>query len=222
MRLFHDRAVNPSAIEYVMSVDLGDETSPDLMHAMGNQCTLLHYGKIHIIETPGHSSAAAWDAAAKKSTGHLLVQGQDDVEPPDRWDESLIRRLNIECGADWDEQSIVVAVSDGYRKDRLLCTAICSRRRYEQEGHFLFPGYKSVFSDGEFTLRAYQDSKFDQCTLVEARDLVFRHEHPYHNSAVPMDETYKHENSNLAYSSGATVFIGRNPLWKESGFVDWL
>jgi hypothetical protein len=222
MRLFHDRAVNPASIEYILAIDLSDPSSPDLMHAVGNQATILRFAKIHIVEIPGHSSVSAWDAAAKKSSGTILVQGQDDIQPPEKWDLSLVGWLYKVCGKDWASMPAVVAVSDGYRKDRLLCTAICNRARYEQEGEFLHKGYRSVFSDGDFTLRAYQDAKFGRCTLVEARELVMRHEHPYHNPNVPTDAIYQHENSNEAYGQGAQTFITRNPLWKESGFVDWL
>jgi hypothetical protein len=162
-------------------------------------------------------SAAAWDAAAKESTGDILIQGQDDIEPPKRWDESLCALLANE---DYNAPTFI-AVSDGYRKVELCCTAIMNRARYLQAGEFLHAGYLSVFSDDEVTIRAMADGQDGKCIFIKARDLVFRHEHAYHNMSVPIDDTYKKENSAEAYAKGAALFMKRNQSLVDRGLRTW-
>jgi hypothetical protein len=47
--------------------------------------------------------------------------------------------------------------------------------------------------------------------LLVASDLVFKHEHPFWNPAVPSDDTYAMENSSEAYKLGEGIFRRRNP-----------
>lgn len=219
MRTWFDRAAHPELVEYIFACDSSDPTA----HALLDDTYLDRLAGKHIEFVVDFGwSVPAWNAAAAKSTGRILIQAQDDVEPPEKWDVALMDAILKQAGGEGLNIPTVVAVSDGYRHDRLLCTAICSRARYVQQGHFLSPAYMSVYSDGEFTLRAYLDAKAGTCKLVEARDLIFRHEHCYHNKTVPEDATYRHENSGYAYDIGISAFTKRNPGWRESGIVDWM
>ena len=85
--------------------------------------------------------------------------------------------------------------------------AILSRARYEQQGNELFhEGYESVFSDNEFSYRAYRDG-----IVIDAREkLRFEHLHPSFGKA-PMDATYKHNNQQSRYEAGRALFAQRNP-----------
>lgn len=219
MRLWFERAANPKGVEYIFACNADDSS--------WGECFKL------ALESPFHSqidftaqnfagSAPAWNAAAKISHGQILIQAQDDVEPPQDWDAMLLEWLegaNVDTDH-WRKVPTVVAVRDGYRRDRLLCTAICNRLRYEQVGHFLCPDFLSVFSDDDFSYNAYRDERNGKCMVVRA-DLEFRHEHHYHNPSVPMDATYARENSSEAYRIGAALFAKRNPQAATDGIRDW-
>lgn len=211
MKKWFDRAANPEGIEYVVALNDDDPTLPQYMELMS---WIKVGGQIKIITGPFAGSAPAWDGAAKASSGLVLIQAQDDVEPPEGWDFSIHRKLmSPELLPDWNGwygAPTFLAVSDGYRKDNLCCTAIMTRARYEQCGEFLHAGYRSVFSDDDVTVRAYADAAAGKCSLIEARNLVFTHRHHYHDKTVPMDATYERENSSEAYAQGQALFMRRN------------
>jgi len=119
------------------------------------------------------------------------------------WDEQI---LQAAAGRDPRTDQFVIAPSDGSRKDDLLCMAILSRARYEKQGHLFFDGYESVFSDNEFTHRAYKDG-----IVIDARErLRFEHRHPAFGKG-KMDETYAHNNTTERYKRGEALFKERNP-----------
>jgi len=211
MRLWLARAINPEAIEYLVAVNDDDEATAK---AFLDE-------KAIVVNRPYRGSAPAWNDAARYSSGDLLVQVSDDFDPPCNWDVSLLEAIERGTQGNWLEKPMVVAVSDGYRTDSLLCMFICNREYYELEGYFLHPSFRSVFSDDHATFRALKRARDGEAILVNARHLVFKHEHHYHNPDIPMDETYKRQNSDEAYRSGVLLFESLNPDWKETGLVDW-
>jgi hypothetical protein len=215
MRMWHDQAVNPQQVEYIFALNGDDPSAPQLLHLLGLES--LQFARLHVVTDHFQGSAAAWDAAAKASMGDILIQAQDDVEPPKRWDESLEALLVNE---DYNTPAFI-GVSDGYRKVDLCCTAIMNRARYLQAGEFLHAGYLSVFSDDEVTIRAMADGQDGKSLFIKARDLVFRHEHAYHNLNVPIDDTYRKENSAEAYAKGAALFMKRNQTLIYRGLRTW-
>lgn len=213
MRQWLDRAARPQDVEYIFAFEDDDLTFHDVMKLVRPP----ENGKVTYCTGPFRGSAPAWDAAAKASTGLILIQASDDVESPEGWDDKLADKLG---GLRW-AQPTVIAVSDGYRKDALQTIAICTRARYEQVRHFICQEYTSQFSDDDFTYNAIKDSRAGKCTLIDARDLVFRHEHPCHNSAVPMDATYARGSSPEAWSRGQALFLKRNPEAATDGIRTW-
>jgi hypothetical protein len=210
MKMWEARAAAPSAVEYIFCVDEEDEhTRRNLIFGP----TKFHHAFVCFNE--GRGSAPAWNTAAKRSVGHILIQASDDIEPPESFDLQIMRRMDF-------YKPTVLAVSDGYRKDGLLVTAICNRSRYCQQGEFLHPGYTSVFSDDEFSWRAYRDSRDGNCNVINARDLVFKHEHHYHNKTVPFDATYERQNSPENYEQGRKLFFERNPEAATDGLRNWV
>jgi hypothetical protein len=122
------------------------------------------------------------------------------------WD---LRLLDAVKGRDLKREQVVIAVNDGHRKDDLLCMAILSRARLEAQGDLFFEGYESVFSDNEFSVRAFADG-----IVVDARNWIkFDHIHPAFGAA-PMDKTYEHNNSSERYKAGKALFDQRNPSHK--------
>jgi glycosyltransferase involved in cell wall biosynthesis len=176
------RAKNPDAIEHIFAIDHDDEASLPLMLAN------------HVIVTSA-GCVAAWNAAASKSRGDVLVQVSDDFEPPMGWDESILAELG-----DLSE-SKVLAVSDGNRKDDLLCMSILTRTRYEEQGYMYHPDFFSMYSDNYFSVKAFEDG-----VVIDARErLVFNHNHPLFGKG-QWDETYIRSNSDENYAKGKAIF----------------
>jgi hypothetical protein len=219
MRMWRERATKPEGVQYIV---VSDHCDPKHLEICGAMAKVDGFMFSTFIGHPDTGSARAWNYGAMAAIGEILIQAQDDVEPPLNWDWLLLDKFKIGSGDGWRDFPTVVAASDGYRKDELCSTAIMNRARYKQQGReFLHPGYFSVFSDDEFTYRALWDAKHGTCNFIRARDLVFKHEHHYHNKAVPMDETYERENSSEAYRIGSELFIKRNPEALKDGIRTW-
>lgn len=184
-------ATHPERIEHIFAVDADDKISVGMAKQFVSVVSL------------AKSCVAAWNLAAEKSQGDLLVQLSDDWVPALGWDEKLLEALK---GRDLRKEEIVVAVSDGTRKDDLLCMAILSRARYEKQGELFFSGYESVFSDNEFSHRAWGDG----IVLDLRSSITFQHIHPAFGKA-PMDDTYRHNNTTERYKRGEALFKKRNP-----------
>lgn len=155
----------------------------------------------HVIVPAGGGCVAAWNAGAAMAQGKVFVQLSDDWAPPHGWDRAILSELG-----DLDRPA-VLAVSDGHRKDDLLCMAIFTRARWEQQGRLMFsPEYKSVYSDNEFSHRAWTDG-----VVVDARPrLTFEHMHPAFGRG-EMDKTYAESNTAERYADGLATFQRRNP-----------
>ena len=186
-------AANPERIEHIACVDEDDE--PTLRLAKQFK---------HVIGT-AKSCVASWNQGAEIASGDLLVQLSDDWIPVPGWDTKLVSE--IEGAGETLNDELVIAISDGHRTDDLLCMAICTRARWEKQGRELFsPEYESVFSDNEFSHRAWRDG-----VVIDARArITFTHAHPAFNAA-PMDATYAHNNQKARYERGAETFKRRNP-----------
>lgn len=186
--LWMKKAADPSAIEWIFSCD-DDDPKADILRAWSP------------LKGQG-GCVAAWNRAAEKAAGEIIVQGSDDWDPPLWWDRILLERLG-----DTTRES-VLAVSDGHRKDQLLCMAILTRNRYLKQGHLFAPEYDAssgIFSDNEFTARAYAD----QC-VIEARDVVFTHNNPMFTGQKADAEFLRH-NAATNYQIGEAIFKARNP-----------
>ena len=94
----------------------------------------------------------------------------------------------------------VLAVSDGYRTDNLLCMAILTRARYKAQGYLFHPEFFSMFSDNHFTDHAYADG-----VVIEAKNIVIEHLHPAFGKA-EMDETYARSNDPANYAAGLATY----------------
>jgi hypothetical protein len=198
---FFSAALKPGMIEHIFAVDTDDKQS------------LADLGGFNVVLVePGGGCVRAWNAAAAASRGRVLIQMSDDWTPPHHWDNVILWRLK-----DAVEKPIaaVLAISDGIRTDKLLCMAILTRPYYLAQKHettgepYLFhPDYLGVYSDNEFTVRAYENG-----VVVEARDVIFRHEHPL-ATGQPLDAIYLAQNSRERYAHGLQVFNRRNPRYK--------
>ena len=181
-RLWFNRAKNPDAIEHIFGLDLDDPHGAFLS---------VHN---HAATDGSGGCVAAWNAAAVKSCGDILIQVSDDWNPPMFWDEIILEAIG-----DTSKQS-VLAISDGHRTDRLLCMAIMTRWRYLQQGWMFHPDFFSVYSDNYFTDKAYEDG-----VVIERRDIVFEHLHPVFGKA-EWDATYARSNSDKNFANGKATY----------------
>lgn len=199
--LFIKAAFAPLGVEHIFAIDADDAESI---------AALRHYR--HVIVDQPNGCVKAWNCAAADSTGQVLVQLSDDWEPCVNWDELCWLMLADEAAkkpCKVGELPAVLAVDDGTRRDALLCMAILTRARYEQQGREMFsPEYFGVFSDNEFTVRAY-----DAGVVIQARHIIFKHNHPIFAGLPPeqWDETHRRQNAPERYAQGVEVFNRRNP-----------
>lgn len=204
-KMWHERAhAYAPEIEHVFSTDFDDPQGEELYDLMTEAAVHENWT---ITANANKGSAEAWNNAYKASCGKLLIQVSDDMEPPEWWGSLLsIKSSDYE----WTEP-LVIAVSDGYRKDKLMTTFICTRAYADMQGEFICPDYVSVFSDDDASYRAWKAAQEGRCVLIDARDLVFKHRHHYHDKSVPWDGTYAKQNDPKAYAQGQRLFLERNP-----------
>jgi tetratricopeptide (TPR) repeat protein len=179
--LWLSRSKYPERIEHIFAIDADDEPSQMLQRFRSVVCG----GMGGCVE--------AWNKAALAAHGEIIVQLSDDWIPPRNWDIEIEKRLDI-------SKPQVLEISDGYREDALLCMAILTKERLRQQGHLFHPDFIGVFSDTWFTHCAKRDG-----VLIDAKELVFKHEHPAFGVG-KMDETYSKQNSAIAYAHGKKVY----------------
>lgn len=177
-------ADNPDAIEHIFGLDRDDATAIPLMTVR------------HVVSHPiaGEGPVGAWNACAAASSGEILIQLSDDWEPVRGWDTAIIKAIGD------TSKPAVLAVSDGHRKDDLLCMAILTQARYKQQGHLFHPEFFSMFSDNWFSECAFRDG-----VVIDARDrITFEHLHPAFGKG-EIDETYARSNADYRYAAGAKI-----------------
>lgn len=198
-KYWFDTAADPTSIEHIFALDSDDTET------LGKLQTFRH-----VVAPAGGGCVAAWNAAAAASRGRVLIQMSDDWIPPIGWDKMILERLG-----DLSKPA-VLAISDGHRKDGLLCMAILTRARYLQQREritgpgggkswtpaFMFhPDFKSMYSDNYFSWSAYRDG-----VVIDGRDIVIEHKHPVFDASIPVDKTYADSNTPERYEQGKAVF----------------
>ena len=211
-------ALNQLGIEHIFAIDEDDTESLE---------KLKDYR--HVVVKNPNGCVKAWNAAAADSTGAVLVQLSDDWVPCISWDELFWLALKEEAEKRVANSSktgsptltgviaernpvantpLVLAVSDGFRTDDLLCMAIMTRARYEQQGFFLHPDYFGLYSDNHLTLHAYRDG-----VAVNAKHIQMRHRNPIMEGKPleELDSTYRRQNAPERYAEGKAIFNRLNP-----------
>ena len=177
-------ADHPERIDHIFAIDADDEYAE----------VFNRFPSVFVMESNA-GPVAAWNAAAESAKGDILIQLSDDWKPFKGWDTAIIEAIG-----DISKPS-VLAISDGARKDDLLCMAIMTKARYQQQGYLFHPEFFSMYSDNWFSYCASRDG-----VLIDARDkITFEHLHPAFGKA-EMDETYARSNDGYHYSSGKAIF----------------
>jgi hypothetical protein len=174
-------ADSPERVEHLFIVDLDDEDAELLF-------------RFNTFGNPGVGPVAAWNEAARRSCGEVLVQLSDDWKPTKGWDTAILNAIGD------TSKPAVLAISDGHRTDDLLCMAILTRARYQAQGHLFHPEFFSMFSDNWFSECAFRDG-----VVIDARDrITFEHMHPAFGKG-KMDETYARSNHSKNYKTGQSI-----------------
>jgi hypothetical protein len=200
-QLWLDAASDPEAVEHIFAFD-GDDAE-----------SLARLGSARHVVVPeeGKGCVAAWNLAAAASRGDVLVQMSDDWVPLKHWDRQIIERFR-----DVSKPG-VLKISDGRRVDDLLCMGIFTRAWLKVlGGEFLSAEYFGVYSDDEFSFRAYEAG-----VVIDARDLLFKHLHPNYDQSLPPDETHQRQNAPSRRSNGRIIFLRRNPHARHRWFREW-
>jgi hypothetical protein len=181
----------PERVEHIFAFDRDD-----------NESVVGLTGFRHVVvEERDKGCVAAWNLAAQASKGQILIQLSDDWLPIRHWDTKIAARFR-----DVSKPG-VLRVSDGRRVDDLLAFAIFTRAYLELlKGKFLASDYFGVYSDDEFSFRAYQRG-----VVIDARDIVFEHCHPSFFAEAVYDETHRRQNDEARYREGREIFLRRNP-----------
>jgi hypothetical protein len=179
--MWQSMARYPERVEHIFGLDEDDQESKVLRRFRS------------VVVGVGGGCVAAWNAAASVSSGQIIIQLSDDWIPPRNWDVEIERRLDV-------SKPQVLAVSDNGRPDDLLCMAILTRKRLEQQGYLFHPKFTGVYSDNYFTDCAQRDG-----VIINAKELVFEHQHPAFGKA-EMDDTYARQNSKENYAYGKHVY----------------
>ena len=173
----------PDRVEHLFAADQDDETAGALDH-----CPTIYL-------SGNGGPVAAWNAAARQCRGEVLVQLSDDWRPTKGWDTAILDAMGDTSAP------AVLAVSDGHRTDDLLCMAILTRARYQDQEYLFHPEFFSMFSDNWFSHCAFRDG-----VVIDARDrITFEHVHPAFGKA-EMDETYARSNDAKQYQEGHQIF----------------
>lgn len=214
-QIWLERARNPLAVEYIFGLHECDAESQRFIGKAG----FLHT----VCPSPDgkpQSAIANGDCATAAATGRILIGAQDDVIPPDGWDDLLLARIKAQAKSDLINPllfPLFIATSDGIRKDGLCVNPMMSRiyqkhKRADCDGTGMgHSGYHSMFWDNEITHRARKDADAGRCIWVDATDVVFYHHHPINNPAIPIDATYAEQNAPEHYATGRKLFLARNP-----------
>ena len=169
-QLWLDRASGLHPIEYIFSCD--DDDPDQLKHAGLPLGTKLIVGA-------NRGNVDAYNRAAYKSCGDILVQVHDDLEPPPNWDLEIKARIG-----DWTERA-VLHVDDGQPHEvnhGVLTVLIGTRAWFESCGYFWHPSFVSIACDDHMLALATKEG-----VIVEAPDLLLRH----HWGGQDRDETQK-------------------------------
>jgi len=205
-------AAAPELIEVVLSLD--EDYAEGIAQAPTIERTLREAfpsTKFQIVGAPVPGNCVkGWNAAAEAATGKVLIALSDDFTAFQGWDAELkaLRGSHewLQNGK-WMDGNYVVHVHDGLYGD--LCTLpVVTKVRYDQTGYFYYPGYESMYADTELTYRASNEN-----ALIDARYLVFKHEHHSQGTRAE-DEVDKKHNSKNRYAAGELLYNYR----KTQGF----
>lgn len=189
--LWKNRSSGKINLEYIFSVDHDDKPS------LESDICLCKNAQWDTVIGHSRGNVDAYNRAARHSTGQILIQIHDDLEPPQDWDIILAGKL------DWSKPQ-VLKVDDGNpvnaHKSWLLTVMIGTRKWFEQCGYFMHPDYISVYNDDDMSCKAAVSG-----VIVDGTEFTFRHHWGGNNA----DDTYRHNYRPAAWELGQELFKRR-------------
>lgn len=198
-----DKAVG--APEYIVGLDADDAQS----YLPSIQKLIEIYGYLspfRVVVQSNRNVVEAINHAAAIATGDILIYVSDDFGCPQAWDFKLDDFL-LQCEYDVEEP-FLIEVSDG-GQTALQTITVMTRALYEKLGYMYHPGYLSMWVDNDLT-----ETVRTHGLTVNAHHLEFPHRHWTRAGGMPVDETYRKQNSSEAWVHGEALFLKR----KEEGF----
>lgn len=188
-------------VEYILCVDAEHEASVRTFIDRHNFAVTL------VVNGGRQSAVAGWNRAAEAAQGKILICNADDCFAPHHWDQRLVEEIH-RVHKSFDEPFVIHVGTESPRDETLMAFSFLSAARYNQLGYVFWPEYIGMYGDDDFTEHAYRDG-----VVIDARHLVFRHEHPVMGTA-KNDAIYQRQNRPEAYRIGQEIFARR----KQAGF----
>jgi hypothetical protein len=192
------KAQLPELVEIILSVDADDADSIKVGRELEGQTPNFKF--IVQDSLPG-DCVKGWNLAGTLASGKVLLAIADDFSPPKGWDALLLSASH----PGWINEDWAVHVSDG-NNTHIATLAVVTKLRYERFGYIFYPEYRSMFSDTELTEKANLEGR-----MVDARHLLFEHEHP-DNGKRTRDEIDLAHASNARWKHGESLFNARQSL----------
>lgn len=190
----------PQDVEYILVVHHSRAEAFYAMFTGPVQVCSPFWGKLSYVINHGRDCLVdQCNAGQAAASGEIIVGNQDDMRFPEHWDSEILELL-----PDTSKALCVQAHTDGGRRDLLTIPTIATRVLVEQIG-MLSPDYESMFSDDEWSIKAWKFAG------VIPSKLYFQHLHPT-NGTAEEDSVYALENRPAAYNVGYETFQKRKAL----------
>lgn len=185
-----NRFINKSGlaeIEYILSID---ETEP-----FAHEYQRLFEGMTYIVR-PNRNAVEAINAAAKMTTGDLIVVMSDDFDCPKNWGQIIEKTTR-------NKKDFLLKVHDG-TQNWIVTLPIMDRTYYERLGHIYHPNFSHMFCDTWMTHQADATGK-----LIVRNEVVFKHNH-YSVTKEHKDEVSKKADSTWTLGKATYLQMVRN------------
>lgn len=197
------KAKHPENVEYVLCIDERWGFYPAAPKISG-------HGEFSRLRTCWNESRRCYvdgvNAAARASSGSILIVNADDQFAEEGWDEKLCKAYPVDGIGDY--LPFVIEVSTGTPQEHergIMVMPILSRKRYEDQGSVVFyPEYESMFADNDFCEWAKRDGM-----IIDARHLMFPHRH-WLNGGREKDAADLAQGRREAWELGNALFARRN------------
>lgn len=178
-----DNASGKHEIEYIFGLDDNDSTV--------DQYVGLFQPPIQLAITNSRSCVQAANAAAKLSSGDMIILVSDDFSCPKDWDIILGDAMPL-------DKKAAIQVDDGITNfAELLTIPIINRLMYEELGYVYHPSFHSMWADNHL---------FDVCKpyIIKVKE-VFQHNH-YVNGKRTKDAIDNAHGSEKLYNEGKLIY----------------
>lgn len=171
------------SINHVLSLDADDGELKEYRRTFASP-------KWNVIVNKNATMVDALNACLSEVGDGIVMTLFDDMEPDEGWQEKL--NMAYRAGK-------LIAIDCGVTLQTVCCGCATVFKRW---GYVYYPGYLSMYADNDYEEHGRQDNLFVQS------DMWVKHKH-YTTGEADIDETYKRQNSNVAYEHGQRILTAR-------------